>query len=294
MLIASTRRANVRAKKNEQFLDAQVQIQTYVAHTSVKQPTSAKVRCPMMRAFILGAALVAARVPLGRRVRSRPRNRRHRKRRARPTRTSKPNSILTVRRQSRRRQPRLLPRRSPRSGGETGEGRVQRKECRGQAGCQGRCSGGASAGYGRPAADDLSANRSTYGADGRRDPFISLLTTNELRPADQRSPPDRRLVRSHGAPLGCDAARYWHERSVPCDDRDRRWVACAFPRIRYNTVVFTIDEFGTTRQDSLILRRHHQSEGKMIHIRTLASAMLVAFGAIGGRSAAVPAIADPQ
>jgi type IV pilus assembly protein PilO len=45
-LSASARIGERKAKKNEQFLDAKFGIQTYVAHTSVKQPTSAKVGAP--------------------------------------------------------------------------------------------------------------------------------------------------------------------------------------------------------------------------------------------------------
>jgi type IV pilus assembly protein PilO len=45
-LAASSRQGERRPKKNEQFLDARFGIQTYVAHTSVKQPTSSKVGAP--------------------------------------------------------------------------------------------------------------------------------------------------------------------------------------------------------------------------------------------------------
>lgn len=45
-LTASSRQGERRAKKNEQFLDAKFGIQTYVAHTSVKQPSSSKVGAP--------------------------------------------------------------------------------------------------------------------------------------------------------------------------------------------------------------------------------------------------------
>jgi type IV pilus assembly protein PilO len=45
-LTATARIGERKPKKNEQFLDAKFGIQTYVAHTSVKQPTSAKVGAP--------------------------------------------------------------------------------------------------------------------------------------------------------------------------------------------------------------------------------------------------------
>lgn len=93
-----------------------------------------------------------------------------------------------------------------------------------------------------------------YARDGRRDPFVSLLTTNELRPAmsDLRltgilydnTRPDRSIATlrdltnnaqyrvSVGSPLG------------------RMRVTA----IRTMAVIFTIEEFGTTRRDSLVLR----------------------------------------
>jgi type IV pilus assembly protein PilO len=47
LMLSSTSRVGERKpKKNEQFLDAKFGIQTYVAHTSVKQPSSAKVGAP--------------------------------------------------------------------------------------------------------------------------------------------------------------------------------------------------------------------------------------------------------
>jgi type IV pilus assembly protein PilO len=45
-LTTTSRQGERRPKKNEQFLDAKFGIQTYVAHTSVKQPSSAKVGAP--------------------------------------------------------------------------------------------------------------------------------------------------------------------------------------------------------------------------------------------------------
>jgi hypothetical protein len=92
----------------------------------------------------------------------------------------------------------------------------------------------------------------SYGREGRRDPFYSLLNTSELRPtmSDLRltgilfDPADRRS----GATL----------RDVTSNAQYRVSVGTTLGRmrvstIRNKTVVFTIEEFGSTRQDSLVL-----------------------------------------
>jgi hypothetical protein len=91
-----------------------------------------------------------------------------------------------------------------------------------------------------------------YGREGRRDPFNSLMTTSELRPTMS----DLRLTgvlfdptnRRSGATL----------RDVSNNAQYRVNVGSTLGRmrvstIRNKTVVFTIEEFGTTRQDSLVL-----------------------------------------
>lgn len=91
-----------------------------------------------------------------------------------------------------------------------------------------------------------------YEADGRRDPFVSLLNTSELRPGigdlrltgilyDQTGRHSVATLRD----LGTNAL---YRVSVGTT-LGRMHVAA----IRLKTVVFSIDEFGTTRQDSLIL-----------------------------------------
>jgi hypothetical protein len=92
----------------------------------------------------------------------------------------------------------------------------------------------------------------SYGREGRRDPYYSLLNTSELRPtmSDLRltgilfDPADRRS----GATL----------RDVTSNVQYRVSVGTTLGRmrvstIRNKTVVFTIEEFGSTRQDSLVL-----------------------------------------
>ncbi|HVX40062.1 MAG TPA: hypothetical protein VHB25_10855 [Gemmatimonadaceae bacterium] len=91
-----------------------------------------------------------------------------------------------------------------------------------------------------------------YESDGRRDPFVSLLNTSELRPGIN----DLRLTgilydqsgRHSVATLRDLGTNALYRVSVGTT-LGRMHVAA----IRLKTVVFSIDEFGTTRQDSLIL-----------------------------------------
>jgi hypothetical protein len=100
-----------------------------------------------------------------------------------------------------------------------------------------------------------------YGADGRRDPFNSLLATNELRPAMS----DLRLTGvlydhtgRHSVATLRDVGTNAQYRVTTGSTLGRMRVS----NIRYTTVVFTIDEFGTTRQDSLVLRDTTKARGK--------------------------------
>jgi hypothetical protein len=100
-----------------------------------------------------------------------------------------------------------------------------------------------------------------YEADGRRDPFNSLLTTNELRPALS----DLRLTGilydhtgRHSVATLRDLGTNAQYRVTTGSTLGRMRVS----NIRYTTVVFTIDEFGTTRQDSLVLRDTTKARGK--------------------------------
>ena len=92
----------------------------------------------------------------------------------------------------------------------------------------------------------------TYSRDGRRDPFVSLLTTNELRPTMS----DLRLTGilfdhsgGHSVATLRDVTSNAQYRVSEGSTLGRMRVSA----IRVKTVVFTIDEFGTTRRDSLIL-----------------------------------------
>lgn len=91
-----------------------------------------------------------------------------------------------------------------------------------------------------------------YARDGRRDPFFSLIATNELRPTMS----DLRLtgiLYDQGG--GHSVATL---RDVLTDQQYRVSTGTTLGRmrvssIRLKSIVFTIDEFGATRQDSLIL-----------------------------------------
>jgi hypothetical protein len=91
-----------------------------------------------------------------------------------------------------------------------------------------------------------------YSSSGRRDPFVSLLSTNELRP----SMSDLRLT----------GILYDHDgghsvatlRDIGTNAQYRVTIGSALGRmrvsaIRLKTVLFTIEEFGSSRQDSLFL-----------------------------------------
>lgn len=91
-----------------------------------------------------------------------------------------------------------------------------------------------------------------YGRDGRRDPFYSLLATNELRPTIG----DLRLTGILFDRAGSRSVATL--RDVASNIQYRVFVGSALGRMRVSTirmkaVIFTIDEFGTTRQDSLFL-----------------------------------------
>ncbi len=91
-----------------------------------------------------------------------------------------------------------------------------------------------------------------YGRDGRRDPFYSLITTSELRPTMS----DLRLTGILFDQGGGHSVATL--RDVTTDQQYRVSTGTQLGRmrvssIRLKSIVFTIDEFGATRQDSLIL-----------------------------------------
>jgi len=91
-----------------------------------------------------------------------------------------------------------------------------------------------------------------YSRDGRRDPFVSLLTTNELRPAIS----DLRLTTIAFDPGGAHSLAILRDLGTNAQYRVTEGSTLGrmhVSAIRPKTVVFTIDEFGTTRRDSLML-----------------------------------------
>ncbi len=91
----------------------------------------------------------------------------------------------------------------------------------------------------------------SYAQDGRRDPFFSLMSTNELRPTMS----DLRLTGILFDPSGHSVATL---RDIGTNAQYRVATGSVLGRmrvasIRLKTVVFTIDEFGMNRQDSLVL-----------------------------------------
>jgi len=100
-----------------------------------------------------------------------------------------------------------------------------------------------------------------YGRDGRRDPFYSLLATSELRPTIG----DLRLTGilfDHSGNRSVATLR-----DVASNMQYRVFVGSTLGRmrvsiIRMKAVIFTIDEFGTTRQDSLFLGDSTRTRGR--------------------------------
>jgi len=91
-----------------------------------------------------------------------------------------------------------------------------------------------------------------YGRDGRRDPFNSLLMTSDLRPTMS----DLRLTTIIYDPSGRHSLAVL--RDIGTGEQHRAAAGAQLGRmqvvaIRPKSVVFTIEEFGTNRQDSLVL-----------------------------------------
>lgn len=92
----------------------------------------------------------------------------------------------------------------------------------------------------------------TYDPAGRRDPFLSLLTTSDLRPTLS----DLKIIATVVDEPGRSVALLQDKNagkqvSVRVGTKLGRMRVAS---IKPNVVVFTIDEFGTTRLDSLQLR----------------------------------------
>lgn len=91
-----------------------------------------------------------------------------------------------------------------------------------------------------------------YDADGRRDPFVSLLTTSDLRPLLQ----DLKLVAVAFDPNGRNSVAVM--RDITSKEQYRVRVGQTLGRMRVaaiqeKAVVFTIEEFGFSRQELLAM-----------------------------------------
>jgi hypothetical protein len=103
-----------------------------------------------------------------------------------------------------------------------------------------------------PATTSLSREVFSYDGAGRRDPFLSLLSTGELRPAFT----DLKLVAVAYDPTGRKSVAVM--RDISSKDQYRVKVGQTLGRMRVaqihpKSVTFTIDEFGYSRQDVLTL-----------------------------------------
>jgi hypothetical protein len=99
-----------------------------------------------------------------------------------------------------------------------------------------------------------------YSRDGRRDPFISLLATTELRP----SLGDLRLLMTVVDEPGRSVALVQdsYDKKQKTLRVGTRLGRMRVASIRADVVVFTIEEFGMNRRDSLVLRDSTKARGR--------------------------------
>jgi len=100
-----------------------------------------------------------------------------------------------------------------------------------------------------------------YSADGRRDPFLSLLLTNELRPTLS----DLKLSTIIYDPSSRRSIAVLRDQTNNAQYRVTTGSALGRMRvvaIHVLSVVFQIEEFGTSRMDSLVLRDTTNRRGR--------------------------------
>jgi hypothetical protein len=93
-----------------------------------------------------------------------------------------------------------------------------------------------------------------YSRDGRRDPFISLLTTTDLRPALSDLKLLMTVIDEPGRSVALVSNAFDKknpQKTLRVGDRLGRMRVSS---IRSDAVIFTIEEFGMNRRDSLLLR----------------------------------------
>ena len=104
---------------------------------------------------------------------------------------------------------------------------------------------------GKEAGNAVTREVYSYGGVGRRDPFYSLILTDELRPLLS----DLRLVGILYAPGGRRAVAVMRDLQTNAQYRVQNGQSLGRMRvtqIRPKAVLFTIEEFGLSRQDSLV------------------------------------------
>ena len=99
-----------------------------------------------------------------------------------------------------------------------------------------------------------------YDRDGRRDPFISLLSTTDLRPTLSDLKLLMTVVDEPGRSVALVADGY--DRKQKTLRVGTRLGRMRVSSIRTDVVVFTIEEFGTNRRDSLMLRDPSKVRGR--------------------------------
>jgi hypothetical protein len=99
-----------------------------------------------------------------------------------------------------------------------------------------------------------------YDRDGRRDPFLSLLATTDLRPTLGDLKLLMTVVDEPGRSIALVADAYdKKQKTLRVGTRLGRMRVSS---IRADAVVFTIEEFGTNRRDSLLLRDPTKVRGR--------------------------------
>ncbi|MEO5568075.1 MAG: hypothetical protein ABIR92_06270 [Gemmatimonadaceae bacterium] len=99
-----------------------------------------------------------------------------------------------------------------------------------------------------------------YDRDGRRDPFLSLLATTDLRPTLSDLTLLMTVVDEPGRSVALVANNFdKKQKTVRVGDRLGRMRVSS---IRADGVVFTIEEFGSNRRDSLLLRDSTKVRGR--------------------------------
>jgi hypothetical protein len=101
-----------------------------------------------------------------------------------------------------------------------------------------------------------------YDRDGRRDPFISLLTTTDLRPTLSDLKLLMTVVDEPGRSIALVSDAYDKKQPQKTLRVGTRVGRMRVSSIRADVVVFTIEEFGMNRRDSLLLRDTTQVRGR--------------------------------